>query len=202
MIEEPHPQTMPDPTPTDVVSLLTAIRQGLPPKYLFFWGHHPRPDGQISKSCLSQWWTAPFEISGVIYPTAEHFMMAEKARLFGDSETREKILRTPHPELAKKLGRSVPGFSTELWVPLRSEIVIQANRAKFGQNPVLKAFLLGTKERILAEASPTDLIWGIGLAEEDPRATDPERWCGLNLLGFALMQVRAELAHEIKLKSS
>ncbi|WP_238162872.1 NADAR domain-containing protein [Kribbella capetownensis] len=43
-------------------------------------------------------------------------------------------------------------------------------------------------------ASPLDRIWGIGLAADDPRAGDPAAWRGLNLLGFALMQARSELA--------
>jgi len=54
----------------------------------------------------------------------------------------------------------------------------------------LGAFLLRTGERVLVEASPVDRIWGIGLARDDPAATDPSRWRGLNLLGFALMAVR------------
>lgn len=50
------------------------------PKFLFFWGHQPNQDGSIGKSCLSQWWMAPFEIQGLTYLTTEHWMMAEKAR--------------------------------------------------------------------------------------------------------------------------
>jgi len=43
------------------------------------------------------------------------------------------------------------------------------------------------------EASPLDLVWGIGLAAADERAQDPQRWRGLNLLGFALMEARERL---------
>ena len=43
------------------------------------------------------------------------------------------------------------------------------------------------------EASPVDRIWGIGLAAEDARASQPEQWRGLNLLGYALMEVRDRL---------
>jgi len=43
-------------------------------------------------------------------------------------------------------------------------------------------------------SSPVDAIRGIGLAAGDPRAADPRRWKGLNLLGFALMVVRDRLA--------
>jgi predicted NAD-dependent protein-ADP-ribosyltransferase YbiA (DUF1768 family) len=53
-------------------------------EYLCFWGHTPSKDGSISKTCFSQWWVAPFTVEGIVYPTAEHWMMAEKARLFGD----------------------------------------------------------------------------------------------------------------------
>lgn len=65
--------------------------------------------------------------------------------------------------------------------------------AKFGQHPELRDFLLGTGNRVLVEASPRDRIWGIGLAADDDRATSPAHWPGLNLLGFALMEVRHRL---------
>lgn len=39
-----------------------------------------------------------------------------------------------------------------------------------------------------------DRVWGIGLTATDERASDPERWRGLNLLGFALMEARGRLA--------
>ena len=47
--------------------------------------------------------------------------------------------------------------------------------------------------RILVEASSTDRIWSISLAENDLRAENPRLWRGCNLLGFALIQVRREL---------
>ncbi|MYM27643.1 DUF1768 domain-containing protein [Duganella sp. CY15W] len=72
-------------------------------------------------------------------------------------------------------------------------MVVRANLGKFGQNPALREFLLQTSERVLVEASPVDNIWGIGLAFDDPRAENPLEWQGLNLLGFALMEVRARL---------
>lgn len=67
------------------------------------------------------------------------------------------------------------------------------NQAKFEQNPRLRGFLLSTGEQVLVEASPVDPIWGIGLAADHPDATRPEAWQGLNLLGFALMDVRERL---------
>ena len=67
---------------------------------------------------------------------------------------------------------------------------------EFGRNESLKVVLLGTGDRILVEASPYAKIWGIGLAASDPKCEDPAQWRGLNLLGFALMEVRARLASE------
>lgn len=121
-------------------------------------------------------------------------MMAAKARLFGDAETEERVLTAPHPGAAKALGRQVRGFDERVWERERYGIVVQASMAKFGQDPALGEFLLGTAGRVLVEASPLDRVWGIGLAADDPRAANPDRWRGLNLLGFALMETRATLA--------
>jgi ribA/ribD-fused uncharacterized protein len=66
--------------------------------------------------------------------------------------------------------------------------------AKFGQNEPFKQFLVDTQDRVIVEASPDDRIWGIGLAFDRPDAQHPRRWLGLNLLGFALMKVRSQLA--------
>lgn len=177
----------------DINSLKAAIKNGLNPKYLFFWGHTPKNKEQVDKSCLSQWFPASFVVDGINYPTAEHFMMAEKALLFEDSETLQKILQASHPNEAKKFGRMVQHFKEPVWAKYRFEIVVNGNEAKFAQNPALRQFLLNTHDCILVEASPYDKIWGIGLAADDPQVQNPEAWRGLNLLGFALMEVRARL---------
>ncbi|MFT3777631.1 MAG: NADAR family protein [Ottowia sp.] len=162
--------------------------------YLYFWGHRPRPDGAPSSSCFSQWYEAPFQLDGVSYSTAEHYMMAEKARLFGDSAALGRILAATSPGAAKTSGRQVIGFNDPTWNSHRFEIVVQGNFAKFNQNPRLAEFLRRTGDKVLVEASPVDSIWGIGLAADDPQASDPGSWQGLNLLGFALMIVRERLA--------
>jgi hypothetical protein len=176
-----------------VDELLGVIRDGGQPKYLLFWGHQPASDGGVGKGCLSQWWPAAFTVDGVHYPSAEHYMMAAKARLSGDAEAEAKILATPHPGTAKALGRQVRGFDEQRWAGHRFNVVIAGNMAKFGQHPQLRDFLAGTGTRVLVEASPQDRVWGIGLAADDERAASPARWPGLNLLGFALMEVRQQL---------
>ncbi|MCP5160741.1 MAG: NADAR family protein [Hahellaceae bacterium] len=174
-------------------SLVTAIQKGFSAKYLFFWGHQPHKPGAIDKSCFSQWFDAGFTIEDIYYPTAEHYMMAAKARLFGDHDIAEKILRAGHPGEAKKLGREIAGFDEARWQQHRFDIVVTGNLAKFSQNQSLKTFILSTGQRVLVEASPVDSVWGIGLACYAKEACEPEHWPGLNLLGFALMEVRSIL---------
>ncbi len=162
-------------------------------KFLFFWGHQPNKDGSISKTCFSQWWLSSFKVDKVIYKTAEHWMMAKKAELFNDNEILAKIIKANSPAEAKKLGREVKNYDDKLWLANRYEIVKQGNYHKFSQNKDLKTFLLNTKDRVLVEASPIDSIWGIGMATDHKDVSNPEKWKGLNLLGFALMEVRDEL---------
>jgi ribA/ribD-fused uncharacterized protein len=174
-------------------TLVSAVRSGARVKYLHFWGHRPRPDGQVSASCLSQWWPSPFAVDDVEYATAEHWMMASKARLFGDAEAERRALDASSPALAKKAGRLVRGFDETIWERERLGIVVEGSVHKFAAHADLREFLLGTGERVLVEASPLDRVWGIGLAKDDERAANPERWRGPNLLGFALMEARERL---------
>ncbi|MFC6023580.1 NADAR family protein [Plantactinospora solaniradicis] len=176
-----------------VADLAAAQAQGQRLRFLFFWGHRPERDGGVGAGCLSQWWPAPFTADGHEFPTAEHYMMWRKATLFDDYPIAERILVAPHPHAAKTLGSQVAGFDQRAWNEHRLPIVVSGNLAKFGQHPALQTFLLGTGRRILVEASPVDRVRGIGCAHDDPAAKQPDRWRGLNLLGFALMQVREAL---------
>ncbi|MFD8812006.1 NADAR family protein [Streptomyces sp. NPDC059627] len=179
-----------------VEALIRAVQAGARIRYLHFWGHRPRPDGQVSASCLSQWWPSRFVVDGVEYATAEHWMMAGKARLFGDAEAERAVLAAAHPAEAKKAGRLVRGFDEAIWQRERLAIVTEGSVHKFTADAALRDFLLATGDRVLVEASPVDRVWGIGLAATDTAAQDPSRWRGLNLLGFALMEARERLVAE------
>jgi ribA/ribD-fused uncharacterized protein len=169
------------------------IAAGPPWDLLHFWGHTPKAAGTVDKSCLSQWYPAPFTVGAVRFATAEHWMMVGKARLFGDAAAEAKILSDDDPAAAKRAGREVRGFDGAKWSAACFELVVEGNAAKFEQNAALRDFLVGTGDKILVEAAPNDAIWGIALRASDADAQDPRRWKGTNLLGFALMQVRARL---------
>ena len=173
--------------------LIAHIAAGKTVDFLFFWGHTPKREGSVDASCLSQWFPRAFEIDGVRYATAEHFMMAAKAKLFADEAAHAEVLRAKSPAEAKAAGRAVKNYDDEKWGRARFDAVVKGNIAKFGQHEDLRRFLLSTGERVIVEAAPRDTIWGIGMGASNPNARDPKKWRGRNLLGFALMEARARL---------
>lgn len=183
----------PMPSPKNIEDLRQRIAAGWRADYALFLDPDPDQPGVLGNECLSQWYPSEMVLDGVRFPTAEHYMMWRKARVFGDSEVERLLLADDSPAVAKQLGRRVRNFRSEVWDRHRFDVVVEGSIAKFEQNETLRNYLLATGERVLAEASPVDNIWGIGFAANDPRAKDPMQWTGLNLLGFALMTVRDRL---------
>ncbi|WP_297438433.1 NADAR family protein [uncultured Clostridium sp.] len=157
---------------------------------ILFWGHRVKENDVIRKSCFSQWYKVSFNIDGIIYNCAEQYMMAEKAKVFEDVDILLEILETSEQARIKILGRMVKNFDEEIWNNQKYKIVVKANLHKFSQNEELKEFLIGTGDKVIVEASLYDKVWGIGMNESDKDATNPNKWKGENLLGFALMEVR------------
>ena len=147
--------------------------------FIFFYG-----------GIYSQWYPSNFVIDGVEYNCAEQYMMAKKALCFQDYDSLAKIMNSTNPAEQKAVGRLVKNFKPELWANVSRKIVFDANYAKFTQNQILKDQLLATGSKELVEASPTDRIWGIGLAESNPLAWNKETWNGTNWLGEEIMNVR------------
>lgn len=147
--------------------------------YTFFW-----------KGPFSQWNVSPFVIDGISYETAEHYMMWFKAKTFGDDKIADQILVTSHPRDVQALGRKVANFDLRIWSAVAKDGVFRGNMAKFTQNPLHLYSLMETYGTLLVEASPVDVIWGIGMAAEDPLVQDPKNWRGTNWLGEVLTDVR------------
>lgn len=174
--------------------LAAMVASGAEPQWRLFFGHRARTAGVVDEACLSQWWLAEFRIGKITYLTAEHWMMASKAQLFGDTDAWARVLSTRDPAKAKRAGRTVRNFDETIWAAVRFGLVVAGNYAKFSQNPDLRAFLTATADEVLVEASPYDGVWGVGLAASHRDVRDPSAWPGLNLLGFALMRVREQLS--------
>ncbi|KAL4236385.1 hypothetical protein ACF0H5_004770 [Mactra antiquata] len=156
-------------------------------KYVYFWK---------SESVYSQWHKSSFHVDGVKFSCAEQYMMYEKAKLFGDHEIAQLILKNNSPREIKKLGREVRDFVDEIWKYECLEIVKKGNIAKFSHSDKLWKEMIKTHPKTLVEASPYDSIWGIGLEEDEPAAWSQSTWQGTNYLGFILTEVRNDLMIE------
>lgn len=140
---------------------------------------------------FSQWAPSRFTIDGKDFDCAEQYMMYQKALLFGDFATAQKILKAESdPREVKRLGREVVGFREEIWNPMSWLIVREGSIGKYTQNRDLYLTLAETKGTTLVECSPTDNIWGIGRGIKDPLALNRNTWKGQNRLGEILTQVR------------
>ena len=113
-----------------------------------------------------------------------------KASFFGDDESFEKIKAAKTPIEVKRLGRKVKDFDEKDWQEFREHFAFEILKQKFDSDDRMRSILLSTGSAVLAEASATDCIWGIGLAADDPNARDPQRWRGENILGNVLIRVR------------
>ena len=156
------------------------------PSTIFFW-RSKEPYGE-----MSNWYERPFVIDDFKYFCVEQYMMAQKARLFHDAENYTKILRANTPEGCKWLGKQVTPFDPKTWDAAKYDIVKMGNWAKYEQNPDLKHLLLSTGASILAEASPRDRVWGIGMEAKTAASMKHSEWPGENLLGKILMELRHE----------
>jgi ribA/ribD-fused uncharacterized protein len=167
-------------------------------KYIFFYGHHPRYGG---KHYLSNWCPSPFvseeelekEGSPHVYENNEQYMMAEKARLFGDDNALANILSNGDPAFCKKWGRRVKGFDAVIWNNNCKKIVSNGIYYKFTQNREMGDYLVSTGDKILVETNPHDNIWGIGITAHEAARSLPSQWPGTNYLGECLMEVREML---------
>ena len=114
-----------------------------------------------------------------------------EVRLSGDADSPRAIMAASSAQDCKRLGRAVTPYDDGRRSAAWFNLVTRGNVAKFGQNAALKDYFLATGDDILVEAAPRDAIGGIGPGRDNPGASNPLAWRGLNLLGFALVRARA-----------
>lgn len=169
---------------------------------------------RFSSGWASQWYPSPFVAKITLgnngeketeFPSAEHWMMFQKALLFGDTEIAKQILAVKgvasgNMAYIKQLGRQVRNFDEVKWTAERDNIILGGNMLKFQQNEELRTKIMGTGSKQLVEASPRDRIWGIGYGAKN--AMSMRRNWGLNLLGKALMETRRILLEEVEVDNT
>lgn len=134
----------------------------------------------------------------ITFTSAEQYMMYMKAIMFGDLKSTHKILGESCPKKIKILGRKIKNFDEEEWNHDKLKIVTQGNIYKFSQDPILKAILYNTKNKLLIEASPYDRVWGVGIGIKNKDIYDTDKWKGENLLGKALITARRHIMNKEK----
>jgi ribA/ribD-fused uncharacterized protein len=146
---------------------------------------------------LSNHHPSGFTIKGVTFAHVEQFMMYCKAMLFNDKLQAGRILAESNPQGCKILGRGVRPYDEKLWAAKRRRYVYFACLQKAREHKEVREYLLSTGNAILVEASAKDVIWGVGIAKDDPRIYDMAQWRGMNLLGEIWMEVRRVLQEDV-----
>jgi ribA/ribD-fused uncharacterized protein len=144
---------------------------------------------------LSNWAFTPFidTRTCIPYNCSEQYMMQQKALLFNDFESAQTIMRQKHPRQQKNLGRTLKNFDLQVWRTHARQIVYEGCFYKFTQDKNAFDYLMNTMDHYLVEASPTDTVWGIGMAESEDGIQDPKNWRGTNWLGQVLTCLREDI---------
>ncbi|CAF1422846.1 unnamed protein product [Adineta ricciae] len=135
---------------------------------------------------LSNFYSAPIELDGTIWPTTEHYYQAQKFTWDKTHYENIRQLETPHEAF---LYVREHDFSQRTdWEQVKDEVMFKACLAKFEQHSKLKEFLLSTGDRILIEHTGKDSYWGDG---PDGK--------GRNQLGVTLMKIREYFSKSLQI---
>jgi ribA/ribD-fused uncharacterized protein len=137
---------------------------------------------------LSNFHPAPIVHGETKYANVEQMYQHLKAENANDQIAAKKIMEAQTPAECKAMGDRVPESNT--WASEKEVIMKHAIFLKFSQNPKLKDFLMKIKSNAIAEASPSDLYWGTGVAFNRAEATIQNKWRGKNNLGKLLQELR------------
>ena len=158
---------------------VSTIRQG---DCIFFWG---------SNSPFSNHHPAVFVIDGVRYNCMEQYYMHKIALTAKDFTKANAIMAASDPVTQKQISKSIKRATD--WDKMAPGYMMNGLRAKFTQNALLRSYLTNTGSNNIAEASPTDTYWGIGLGLDSDDKADRTKWTGENHLGRLLCDLREEL---------
>lgn len=126
---------------------------------------------------------------GMMFTTAEQYLLYNKAKLFGDEAKMKIVLESENLYEQRRLCGDVKNFRVNIWNGYAKQIAFRGNLLKFYCNRDIRAKLLATRGSLLVFASP-DRVWGIGRVQDDPRAHNQQEWNGWNWLGEVLTKLR------------
>ena len=129
---------------------------------------------------------------------SEKALMLCKAAAMGDSAQYIAIAAEASAAKCKRMGSNITSWDEDRWQHIICGVAFCILRQKFAV-PALRAVLLDTGDKFLAEATAHDHTWAIGISIKMPTIyAVPAKWKGSNVLGWALMQVRAMIRQEME----
>lgn len=150
--------------------------------YAYFGRHSP----------LSNFHKCKFEYEGKEYSCVEEAYQEQKAVAHDREDLAYRITHSNDPVEMKRHGDALDNrqwYESGEAVRTMTSVV----RAKFTQCQRPREFLQNTKEKPIAEASPTDKFWGIGLSRFNKDSQNTTKWVGKNNMGLILQKIRDEI---------
>ena len=116
--------------------------------------------GELSP--FSNFHPSPFRYKEHDYHCAEQLIQHEKAKLFGDFETEDKILKVKSTIECKQAAYETENYDHNHWISNAAQLCKAGIKAKYEQNNSLKELLLNTGTKTIVECSK-DRDWGTGV---------------------------------------
>ena len=124
---------------------------------------------------LPHFYPASFVHEGVQYISSEQLIQANKAKLFGDTDTYNEILCCTTSLECKNLSKQIRNVDERKWEEEALNTCHPGIRAKFYQNTnVMDALLNKTGMKRIVECA-SDRLWGTGMPLGDPDCLNPTK---------------------------
>ena len=149
-------------------------------------------EAEDSNGFLSNAYPTEFELDKVVYTSVEQCLSNQRCLMADDWSKAFRVMESIDAEEQRSIASKVKLRNENVWVGTRQALCMRALHAKFEQNPGLKRDLLRTGDAVLVKYGAEDPVWGCGLDLEDCEEPDVWEWKGMNLLGFALMELRKQ----------
>ena len=144
---------------------------------------------------LSNFHSCSFSYNGFVYNSSEQLIQHQKARLFGDVPSAEKIMNPKTALDCKCISKDIVNYDHEKWKTEAKSRCEEGIKAKFMQNSGLRLYLLNTGEKRIIE-SCSDKLWGTGIQLHDKNCLNPSYWNSQGILGEILKNIRTSI-HDI-----
>ena len=174
--------------PSDLSSFHASSNTENPNVHAFF--------GELTP--FSNFHPASFNVKGTQYFCSEQYIQEQKALLFKDKNTADKIMISSTALECKEYGKQVKGYKEDIWKEQAEQLCTPGILAKFQSHQCLADMLQSTGNQQIVEAT-YDTMWGTGIPLHHKDCSNPRYWKGQGLLGTILMYVCRKLKESSKM---